>query len=354
MYNNEVFPKLYLIILLSIFFLGLGLLIVTSLYIQPLEGDLTRIGGYSERDFGWNMPRTKLSDDVKLAKKYDKYYDIVVLGDSFSNSGIWQTFLANNTNLSFVTLHWDDTGISDILNNSHFVENPPRLLIAETGVRALPLRFAPEDNSCDLITEKHLVSDLTIKKDGSNSSLIRVNRNTVTNFSNINLSFALKYIKNSLLRLTIDNDFTKVKNYKLKRSDLFSNSKSNEILILETWFDSKLWSEKEITNAICSISNIQNRVQSNGKTLFILLSIPDKGISYRNFISNPEYSHTDGLSDNLLKSGINTPRLDAKLQQEIEKGEKDVYLPNDTHFGTKGYELTAQSILDLISYTGKQ
>ena len=353
MANNGAYPKQYLITFLTIFFLGLGLLVVTSIYIQPLEGDLTRMGGYSERDFGWNIPRMILSDNVKLANKYDKYYDIVVLGDSFSNSGIWQTILANNTNLSFVTLHWDQTNIDDILNNPFFRKNPPKLLIAETGIRAFPLRFSSENKSCELINETHAVAEIALENNGVNSYLIKRQRNTETHWSEINLNFALTYIKNSFLRLAVNNDFTRVKKYKLNRSDLFSNRASNEILLLNTWFDSKLWSEEDISKAICFASNIQNKVQSNGKTYFMLLSIPDKGTVYRNYVSNPEYSNVDRLTNGLSKSDVNVPKLESNLFQAIEHGEKDVYLPNDTHFGTKGYEITAQSILNLISDNGE-
>ena len=54
------------------------------------------------------------------------------------------------------------------------------------------------------------------------------------------------------------------------------------------------------------------------------------------------------LTPKLLNYNINTPRLDILLHKAIDNGEKDVYLPNDTHFGTKGYQLTAKSVTNFL------
>ena len=122
--NTE--SKRYLLILISLVVSAMGILALTSVYIQPLSGDLTRMGGYAERDFGWNIPRNVLSNDFSLSGTYDRYYDIVVLGDSFSKSGMWQAFLTEKRNLTFTTLHWDDITVEGVINNNIFKTTPPK------------------------------------------------------------------------------------------------------------------------------------------------------------------------------------------------------------------------------------
>jgi len=59
-------------------------------YFEKLYGDLTRMGRFSERDFGWREQRPpippELFKDYSLADA-----DILIIGDSFSASRIWQT-----------------------------------------------------------------------------------------------------------------------------------------------------------------------------------------------------------------------------------------------------------------------
>jgi hypothetical protein len=346
--NKIVISKLYTLILLSIIFIGMAILITISIYVQPLQGDLTRLGGYAERDFGWNIPRKVLSDDVQLARSYDKYYDIVILGDSFSKSGLWQSFLTDKTNFSFTTLHWDDTTVEEVINNQIFKSNPPKLFIVEMGARSLPMRFSSANAECDTNKGTKSMNNWFTQDVRPHIPFIEINRQTKTRWSDINLKFALLYLENSLLRWFFNDDFSKVRKYALNATNLFSNRNSDEILLLSTWFDAKVWSDEEIAKAICSISNIQDTVQSNGKTMFIILPIPDKGTAYEKYIINPKFSSMEELTLKLIKYNINTPRLDLILNKAIENGVKDVYLPNDTHYGTTGYQLTAKAVADFL------
>jgi hypothetical protein len=63
---------------------------------ERLEGDLTRIGFYSERDFGWNA-RQPVLDLLEHPAQADGA-DILVLGDSFSERNAWQSVLAARLN----------------------------------------------------------------------------------------------------------------------------------------------------------------------------------------------------------------------------------------------------------------
>ncbi|MGZ3159791.1 MAG: hypothetical protein ACXU7H_11950, partial [Burkholderiaceae bacterium] len=47
----------------------------------PLVGDLTRVGNYAEKDFGWHTPKPILQIEENGPQIADP--DVLVLGDSF-------------------------------------------------------------------------------------------------------------------------------------------------------------------------------------------------------------------------------------------------------------------------------
>jgi hypothetical protein len=55
-----------------------------------------------------------------------------------------------------------------------------------------------------------------------------------------------------------------------------------------------------------------------------------------------------GVIGQLTNPLLNRPQVDKALRAEIVTGEKDVYLPNDTHFGARGQALTADTVMRFI------
>lgn len=348
MQENLSASKKYVLVVLCLVLSGLLALVAVSYYVEPLEGDLTRMGGYAERDFGPNLPQQALAGGVSLPSVYDKYYDVVVIGDSFSKRGLWQTYLRQKTGFSFTSLHWDDASLDSVLANPIFKASPPKIVIAELGVRTLPSRFV-SPTACDLgkatkpaMPEKPAFTETPL-------AFAQAPRRTASRLDDVNLKFALLFLENSVLRFALHRDFSKVKAYPLTRGDLFSNRKSDEILLLQTWFDKRVWTKEEKDKALCGLMDAQAHVQSNGKTLFILLPIPDKGSAYAKYIVNPDFAVMQNIGSLLAGEPVNFPRLDALIEKAIDNGEKDVYLPNDTHFGSRGYQLAANALVDFLT-----
>ena len=331
--------------------MGLSVLILFSLYVQPVEGDLTRIGGYSERNYGWNLPQEVLNPNFSTERTYDKYYDIVILGDSFSISGIWQAYFTAHTDLSYTTLSWDNATVKDILNNPNFINTPPKLFVVESGVRYLSLRFYSKAQTCPASNSSRFSTEWLTKSGEHDNLFIKRSRDTSIDLTKINLKFALHYIENSLFRLIFNNDFSKVKKYALTRNDLFSNIISSDILLLQTWSSKNNLTPDKLSAAICEVSNVQNLVQNNGKTIFVFMPIPEKGSAYLNYILEPEFTALN-VDQELINNNVNTPKLEMLIKKAIDGGEKDLYLPNDTHFGYKGYQLTATALYQLLRDLG--
>lgn len=138
--------------------LSLAGLFALGIYLEPLDGDLTRTGFYSERDYGWRgvqeiFPQTQLAFPASRAEtgRYDGYYDVVVLGDSFSYSrpkSQWQNYLAAETGLSVATLYIGQIGLAQLLASRPFREHPPKVLIVESVERRLPAHLKEEVPDC--------------------------------------------------------------------------------------------------------------------------------------------------------------------------------------------------------------
>jgi hypothetical protein len=80
-------PRAFLLVFLLV---GVLLPILALQFVQPLSGDLTRIGRLPERAFGWNTVQEARSGRPSTVELGDA--DILIVGDSFSISGAWQAY----------------------------------------------------------------------------------------------------------------------------------------------------------------------------------------------------------------------------------------------------------------------
>src|SRR5438067_5273960 len=70
---------------------GVAMPLLVLHFLQPLSGDLTRLGLLPERAFGWNAEQPTVTGRSATVEKLEDA-DILVIGDSFSVDGIWQAF----------------------------------------------------------------------------------------------------------------------------------------------------------------------------------------------------------------------------------------------------------------------
>jgi hypothetical protein len=137
----------FVVWLLALVLLPMTGLFVAGVYLQPLDGDLTRLGFFAEREFGWNAPQLEFPDTrLDLPRglmdpgHFGRYHDILVLGDSFawgSPKMQWQNYLIAATNWSLATQNINSVRLRDVLGSPVFREHPPRILILESVEREL-------------------------------------------------------------------------------------------------------------------------------------------------------------------------------------------------------------------------
>ncbi len=341
--------KKYVSVLLSITSVCLIIIFMTAFYIQPLEGELTRLGFYSERDYGWNIPQKKIRGGANMVKEYSGNSEVLIIGDSFSTSGVWQPFFQKNTGLSYETLNISEISIPKFLENKQFKKNPPKVVILQCVERELVYFF--KDITINCKRETHQVIRMHILRYPTRpyTEYYEEKRKTF-DIKNINLKYAAFVVMHSIIRNITGKDTRNTKRFVLTDSNLFSNEKNNEILIYEGDMNKLSWKKDDIVKVGAAIKCIQDYVQSNGKTLFIFMLAPDKSTAYAEYISTPLFKNRENISNYLMTCDINIPRIDIFLNMAIARGEKDIYSPSGTHWSARGYEMAAEGLSKFIRY----
>lgn len=352
--------RLFVFRLLVLVLLAIGGLFALGIYLEPLEGDLTRTGFYSERDYGWHgqqevFPQTQLVFPASQADtgRYDGHYDVVVLGDSFSYfrpQSQWQNYLAAETGLSVATLYIGQIGLTQLLASPAFRAHPPKMLVVESVERRLPAHLKEEMPDCSKATlanragsetKAFLISNQAVK---SQPGVVQA-AERASSWSQIKLAYVRGFLWNNLLRKITNREYTEAVRLELARPAPFSSRERDSMLVyLDDIKKFKWWKEAGLEGMSCRISAMRKQVEANGYTRFVLMVPPDKLTAYADFLRDSSMQNISRLS---ALSGLQPqvmPRLDRALDEAIRRGEPDVYLPDNTHWGSNGQRAAAQTL----------
>jgi SGNH hydrolase-like domain, acetyltransferase AlgX len=130
-------------------------------------------------------------------------------------------------------------------------------------------------------------------------------------------------------------------NVPLSTSKLLSNSRSDRLLYYAEDDSKRFWAEKDIAAAIENLKRIRTRL---GALRLIVVVVPDKSTVYRPYMSGSagKARYLDTASY-FAASGIDTVDLFSLFQENVAS-QVDLYLPNDTHLGARGYRLMASAV----------
>lgn len=350
--------KRYSIGLLSLVFAEMLILVGTSFYLEPLVGDMTRLGAYAENDFGWNKPQQTFAKDAPpLRRAYDQPSDILVIGDSFSFAGNygmlnfpWQTFLAAETGFSISSIShytqsepiaYDPKLLTAIVNSETFQKSPPRILIMEIVERQLDIvndvpgdcqPHHPLQGKPDFTFQP--ISDLVADKAASRKKIRPPFKEQI--------AYAMKYLT-TFPRWKKDEDRI-VYELGLTTPKLFSHTLSDRLLVYSGDVKKSSWDKNKRAGIRCKLVNMQNLVQQNGKTLFVAMVVPDKLTAYAKYLQDQSLAKLSPIGYLAQDPWLHVVRLDLALQAVIDSGGVDVYLPNDTHWAYLGHQTAAKTL----------
>ena len=324
-----------------------------TLYMDPLSNELTRVGGYLENDYGWNLPQehfeTPLFTKADSIEDYNEYYDIVVLGDSFSDneSHGWQNYLANKTGLTIISFNMFSMSVDEVLSSPKYLKYPPKYFIYESVERDLPSRH----NECDSKTKSTIKTSFPprIKYNPLEVSIKEKERNKgIDAIKDKNIGSAINYVTKFAARTIFDINITEVQELSLSRAGLFSSNINDSVLVLTRDFKIREINDEQINIAKCSLLQLQDKIRSNGKTEFLAMVFPNKTSVYSEFILDDAYSNMSIASSIENTPGLNIVNLFAGYLSSVRKGVIDFYLPNDTHCGYYAYKQAANAVIEFL------
>lgn len=309
--------------------LGYGAVAFHFLPLATFQGDLTRMALLPESLFGWTKPQPQL--DAKWMQQVAmKDADVLVIGDSFSASRVWQTILTQH-GLKVRTESWDSIrGIcADFMPWIRAQGFAGRYVVLESIERNLvdDLRRSAACQHMQYHPNRHTDSPVhppTVSFDvhqgnynGKLSTGIQIQLNT------------MKYER--LSNAPNFKDWSLPNDVRIVRvpdgCELFSHSNCKDGLFLS--YDNP---EELDASVLVNIETLNARL--DGITP-IWAFVPNKSTAYL----YPEKQFW-----NKAEQRFHAPNLLRMTQQAIQARTVDLYPANNTHFSTTGYLLMGEEI----------
>ena len=319
-----------------------------SARLEPLSGDLSRIGRYDEADFGWRGAQARFKEPLFQINPDHIGHDIVVLGDSFSNDGAasWVNYAAKETGARIATFHVRGKSWRALLDEPSYRAAPPKIFVLQIVERDLKKILGAASPACGGHTAAlrvRLVSHpLTAAPE-------RIDRPTRRTFAELDPRYFAQFQWARLLR-RLGRSFGEVVEVSLTRR-AFSSRRGEATLVYTGDVLKRFWTKADIEAMDCSLRQIQDAVQRDGRTLFLAMIIPDKLTAYSPDLADRSLAGLSvlGRLDSRAVSHVPVARA---LEREILAGTQDIYLPDDSHLGSAGQEAVARALLSELRRRG--
>ncbi len=306
-----------------------------ALQFTEFTGDLTRIGKWREKDFGWTIQQPTIADKDLISSPINEA-DVLVIGDSFSEPLVWQSVLLEN-GFKVTTLTWSQIGdlcadVGEKIKSSGF---KGKHIFIQSAERLVNKQFA-RSASCEKTYQwpKDLISRQAKAptQDVQMSEAIHLNGQLTVGIQTIYHSLALR----------LSNDYYRLYNWKSKGAVIqplengcqsFSHTKCEWGL-----FFSEDYKRPSLTiENIKQVKIIQESLRAYRVTWLI---IPNKSSIYHRVVDSQFWS---ALSKEKLGPNLWT------IFHEQKMIVRDLYAPNDTHLSTNGYRILGKLALESLT-----
>ena len=144
----------------------------------------------------------------------------------------------------------------------------------------------------------------------------------------------------------------KVKIIPLKSAAPFSSKEKMKLLIVKEDYLKEKLIPKTLHKIHCTLLDFQNKVQKNRYTSFFTMISPDKLTMYAHLAKDTNIVEKSILKQVELNKDINWIKVGVLLGKAIERGQLDIYKPNDTHWGAAGGELVSDAVISQFQSKG--
>lgn len=304
---------------------------------EPIYGDLTRIGKWTERDFGPNVMQSPAT--VKSSGRALLHSDVMVLGDSFSQENLWQSIVSDKTGYTVQTFDYGKNCVSNFIGAA--IANPfSKIIVIETVERSLIGRFGIIKSCAKM---KAIPSEI---KESKRESIRPTTWPLTFDFSYL-WDATQNTVKLNLYPEQIVKKFRTVNIPLQANCAKFSNRKNDRLLYYADDDLKRQWSSKDISDTASNILKIQKEIESHGKKMLFIIA-PDKSSVYQSCLVEP-ITKTNGINinDQLISLGVSAPNMTTLFRGEINNIQ-DLYNPDNTHWSVAGYVLAGEAISQFI------
>lgn len=309
--------------------LGYGAVAFYFLPMATFQAELTRMALLPESLFGWTKPQPRL--DVKWMQQSSmKDADVLVIGDSFSDSRVWQTVLTQH-GLKVRTESWDSMrGIcADFMPWVRAQGFTGKYVVLESIERNL-VDDLNKSAAC-----QQMQYHPNLKTDAPRYPPIvsfDVDRGNYAGKLSTGIQTQLNVLKYERLQQSADfRRWLLPNDVKLERVSngcrLFSHLRCNDSLFYT------LDKPEEVSDIALQDIEILNRRLAGITPIWIF--VPNKSTAYL---------YPDKQFWNKAEQRFHAPNLLRMTQQAIQAETMDLYPANNTHFSTSGYLLMGEEI----------
>ena len=317
----------------------------------------------------------KRSTDIDLQKKHIKYneylgnnVDFITIGDSFSegaSSGknpYYQDYIASIYNVSVLNIKLFENNknyietIYSLLNSGQLEKLGVKCILIESVQRRSLERFAINDMNINIsnidnfknqilnnqkndnLIQSHSNEQFEINWiDVFNSIFSKSNNNDVSVINNLNLN---AFIYNAKFKIKGHGKMAPHVYRELLNKDFFSTEVSRDLLFYDEDLKYLKYESEENIKLLNNNFNLLAKALGEKNIKLIFMPAVDKYNLYSPYIISNTYQKSIFFEylDSLPKDYIfiNTKKI---LSEQLEKGEKDIFYADDTHWSHKASEV---------------
>ena len=336
--------------------LGMAVLLPLAFALDPPDGDLTRLGGFAENRFGPTAPQAIFVPPLAETARPGAAYDVLVFGDGFSRPGAeerhalhghyWTDHLRNLTGLTVGVQPAVAPSLSAYLASPDFRERPPRALVLQLSERDLREPVGGLELSTVTAARPHkaAAAPAPIAAQPLDRSPRPLQRVRAQAWDPPPVGRALDLLIKALPRAVLNIVDGPVEERTLAYAGLFSSAAATTTLFHAEDFRPWRTDRRLLEDRRAGLHAIQDAVEANGVTRFLLLVAPDKGTVYADFLLDPP-PHRSAVDEVLSADPtLQAVPLASGLTALAAGGVRDLYASNGSRWGLEGQLYAARAV----------